>query len=180
MIQTKLLSLIVFGIFSFVVIAIVFFYGKNPQYESVDAQKGLSKEDIPPMPEVVKKTNEVPLPQEQDIIRSFFAIIDEGRPADAISLMTTELVGEDSSKQMWGVQFDAIESINVKSIEPSGKDGWTPDRHVYKVSLEVSMKPDSADSQIPYFGWNNGSDVRWIVIEKVSAYWRISDIATGP
>ncbi len=123
---------------------------------------------------ISKEKQSVPLPQETDIIRSFFEIINEGRAVDAISMMAPSLIGDDSSKQAWGVQFNAFEFVEVTSIEK------TVNEHKYKVVLTASMKPEAKDATIPNFGWENGMNTRWVILVKEENLWKISAIATGP
>ena len=127
-----------------------------------------------------EKSNIVPLPQEEDIIRAFFALINEKRIPDAIAMMNPVFAGDDSSRQTWGVHFNAIKKIEVKSIEPGMKDDWSENSHVYKVMLDVSMKPEAVNAPIPNYGWDEGSNIRWVSLEKISSVWTISGIATGP
>jgi hypothetical protein len=122
----------------------------------------------------------VPLPQEEDIIRTFFNLIGEGRPTDAISMMTQSTIGNDTSKQTWGVQFNAFKSVSVDKIEPSMQEEWTTAKHTYKVTLNVQMKLEAQSAPIPNYGWDNGLNIRWIPLEKVDNLWKIAGIATGP
>lgn len=130
--------------------------------------------------EPTKSNAVVPLPRETDIIRNFFMIIGEHRPADAISMMGAALIGDDSKKQAWGVQFNAFESLQVNSIEPSMQEEWSQDRHTYKITLTAKMKSESANAPIPFYGWENGTNIRWVTIVKNGNLWKISGIATGP
>lgn len=122
----------------------------------------------------------VPLPLEEDIIRAFFNLINEDRPADAISMMTQSAVGDDTSKQTWGVQFNSFKSVSVSKIEPSMQEEWIATKHTYKVTLDVQMKPEAQSVPIPNYGWDNGLNIRWIPLEKVDNIWKIAGIATGP
>jgi len=122
----------------------------------------------------------VPLPQEEDVIRTFFNLIGEGRSADAVSMMTQSTIGNDTSKQTWGVQFNSFNSVSVNKIEPSMQDEWTTAKHTYKVTLNVQMKPEAQSAPIPNYGWDNGLNIRWIPLEKVDNLWKIAGIATGP
>jgi len=122
----------------------------------------------------------VPLPQEEDVIRTFFNLIGEGRPADAISMMTQSTIGNDTSKQTWGVQFNSFKSVSVNKIEPSMQEEWTATKHTYKVTLNVQMKPEAQSAPIPNYGWDNGLNIRWIPLEKVDNLWEIAGVATGP
>jgi len=40
------------------------------------------------------------------------------------------------------------------------------------------MNPLSADSAIPYYGWQNGENTCGITLEKVENIWKIAEIAT--
>jgi hypothetical protein len=117
---------------------------------------------------------QVPLPQEEDIVRNFFNLISERKIADAVLMMAPSAVPDDSSKQAWGVQFNAFQKISIKKIEKS-------DTNTYKVTLDVLMKPDAAYAQpMPYYGWGDGEFVRWVSLEKSAGLWKIVGIATGP
>jgi len=135
-----------------------------------------------PTSEPTKKSdgNDVPLPLDTDIINSFFGQIELKRPNDAVNMMASTIINNESQKQAWAVQFNAIKSIKILSAEPSMKEDWTETKHTYKTSLDVEMDPKSADEPIPYFGWENGKNFRWITLIKEGKMWRIEGIATGP
>jgi hypothetical protein len=123
----------------------------------------------------------VPLPQEEDIIRAFFNLVNEKRIPDAIGMMASKSVSDESSKQAWGVQFNSLSGIQVISIEASNKEEWTNTEHIYRVDLTLRVSADSANAPIPYYGWNDGQNTRWIPIEKnESGLWKIVGLATGP
>ncbi len=142
--------------------------------EVVIGKTPLTKSETPPSP-TAKAI--VPLPQETDIVRNFFNLIAEKRASDAVSMMS---VTDDSAKQAWAVQFNAITSMKVLTIEPSMPNDWTDTKHTYKVTLDVSMNPTSANAPIPYYGWENGQNIRWVSLENVGNLWKIQGIATGP
>lgn len=119
----------------------------------------------------------VPLPQESDIIRTFFELINEKKLADAVSMMSVE---DNSEKQAWAVQFNAFDSVKVLGAEPSAKEEWTETKHKYTVAVDVKMNSSSANAPIPYYGWENGENIRWISVEKIEGAWKIAEIATGP
>jgi len=123
----------------------------------------------------------VPLPTPEDIVRLFFNLINEKRIPEAIALMTDQMAGDDSSKQMWGVQFNAIQSIEVKSIEPYSEEQWTESEKMFKVVLDVSVSPEAKDEPIPYYGWDSNPSIRWVSIKKnATGLWEIDSLATGP
>ncbi len=121
------------------------------------------------------------LPTEEDIIRLFFNLIDEGRIPEAIEMMSASMVPDDSSKQAWGVHFNAINSIQVSEIKPYNQKSWDESKHKYEVLLNVDISEDSANAPIPYYGWVTGLNSRWIILEKdESDMWKIASISTGP
>jgi hypothetical protein len=122
----------------------------------------------------------VPLPTERDIIQSFFQRIDIGRHSDAVRMMTSSINNNDATKQAYGVQFNAIDSVTITNIDDSMKEEWTPTKHQFKVTLEMAMNPTSANEPIPYFGYTNGENMRFITLIKESKMWRVAEIATGP
>jgi hypothetical protein len=133
----------------------------------------------------IKPTNKtegggVPLPLDTDIITSFFSLIETKRPSDAVTMMTSSTTNSDSQKQAWAVQFNAIDSMKVLNVEPSMKNEWTETKHTYKLTLDVTMNPNSANEPIPYFGWENGQNIRWVTLIKEGKMWKIEGLATGP
>jgi hypothetical protein len=123
----------------------------------------------------------VPLPTPEDIVRLFFDLINEKRIPEAIDLMTDQMAGDDNSKQMWGIQFNAIQSIKVQSINPYLEDQWTASEKMFKVILEVSVSREAKDAPIPYYGWDSNPSTRWVSIKKdVNGLWGIDSLATGP
>ena len=125
-------------------------------------------------------TAKVPLPQESDIIRVYFNLIDEHKISEAVMMMSDEIIKDDSQKQAWGVQLNAINSIKVQRVEPYPQSEWTNTTHIYKVILDVKMKPESANAPIPYYGWFDGENTRWVDLVKSGKNWKINGIATGP
>ena len=115
----------------------------------------------------------VPLPQGEDIVRNFFALINEGKISDAVGMLTPNNTNDDSSKQAWGVQLAAFKKVTVKNITSVGENE-------YKVVLDVEMKPEAASGPIPFYGYENGENTRWVIIEKVGTFWKVTGIATGP
>jgi len=124
-----------------------------------------------------KTNNEVPLPSDKDIIRNFVSLIEDGEAGKAALTMKTK---DDTELQAWAVHFNAINSFKLLKIEKANEESWTNNKHIYKVALDVWMDPKSADAPIPYYGWENGENTRWITLEKVGDVWKIAEIATGP
>jgi flagellar basal body-associated protein FliL len=128
----------------------------------------------------IQPSTVVPLPSGQSIVGNFFELIKEKRIPAAIKIMTKNNWEDDSTKQAWGVQFNSFSSLTVDKISPYNKEEWTSDKQVYQVDVTTQMKPESANAPIPYYGWGDGKNTRWIEIIKEDGFWRISGIATGP
>jgi len=138
------------------------------------------EEGEPGVDQSSKSDDTVPLPQEEDIIRNFFALIDEQKIPEAINMLSVSMVPDDSAKQAWGVQFNDIKSINVLKLEPSMPESWTEETHSYKVTLEAYVSSDAASAPIPYYGWEDNPNIRWVELVKEGELWKINSIATGP
>lgn len=119
----------------------------------------------------VKESSGVPLPTQEDVVRTFISLIAEKRISEAVGMMD---VSDESEKQAWGVQLNSFESIALKNIEKNGED-------TFKVTLTVKMSPNSANGPIPYYGYENGDNIRWIGLKKGSDnLWKITGFATSP
>ena len=112
-------------------------------------------------------TTSVPLPQKEDIIRSFFGQIDEQKPSEAVLMMSESITSNDSLKQARAVEFNAISSMKVIKFEP------TSEVNVYKVTLSVQLKPGAKLDD-----WNDGENIRWVTLAEENGLWKIKDIAT--
>lgn len=123
---------------------------------------------------------EVPLPLASDILRNFFSLIDQKRVSEAVMLMSSEITNEDSTKQAWGVQLNMMKSIRVIEITPLIPESTQASERTYKVIFEVTMDPSSVTAPIPYYGYENGENMRWVTLKKEGSMWRIMGIATGP
>jgi hypothetical protein len=111
-----------------------------------------------------------------DIIRYFFELIDQGITTEAADLLDSSLAPDSNSKQQWKSAFDGFESVEVTSKEPFNEQSWTDSYRIYKVGLNIEIKPERMQELI---NWN-GQGIRWISIIKTDDTWRIGAIATGP
>lgn len=142
---------------------------ENPTITSTTSKRSVSS-----------SASEVPLPQEEDVIRLFFSLIEERKISDAVMMMSREITENDSTKQAWGVQLNAIKTVKVISIEPSMQEEWKENEHTYKVIIDLTMDPSSASAPIPYYGYDNGQNIRWITLVRSDKTWFVKGIATGP
>lgn len=122
------------------------------------------------------ETNIVPLPTGEDIIRTFFNLINEARIPEAVEMLSQTANPNDSTKQAWGVSFNSFKSVKIISIEPWDKSSWNTEQEVYKVVFNLQLK--SGDFA---YGWDGGQNTRWIEIaKKPASLWKINTLATGP
>ncbi len=141
---------------------------KNAQ--NMNSASSVSSETI-----ASSSSNSIPLPRAEDIVRLFFNLISEKRIPDAIAMMSKAAVPDDAAKQAWGVQFNSIKNLEIVRIEEFEKE------KMYKVRLRVEVNPDSANAPIPYYGWENGENIRFVGIGKnTEGKWNIESIGTGP
>jgi len=124
--------------------------------------------------------NTVPPPQETDVIYTFFNLINEKKISEAVMMMSSNIVDNDSTKQSYGVQFSAMKEVKVLKMSDSMKDNWTETKHQYMVSLEIAMDSSSANNPIPYYGFEKGENIRFINLIKENSQWKIEGLATGP
>jgi hypothetical protein len=168
---------IVIGVIVLVIVGLFFVFGNKKGGTTLSGITNTTTPSNPAPSTATESKAVVPLPQETDIVRTFFNLIGEKRASDAVGMMN---VSDDSQKQAWAVQFNTITSIKVLNIAPSMQSDWTDTRHSYKVTMDVKMDPASANAPIPYYGWDNGQNIRWINLVKVGNLWKIEGIATGP
>jgi len=135
--------------------------------------------DVSPPAKIEKEwpSGRAPLPQDEDIIRNFFSFFGTKDAYKAALMMKTTSTSE---RKAWTAQFAAFNYLYVLKIEKAEENNWTENKHIYKVILEVKMKPESARAPIPYYGYQNGQNTRWIILEKVGHLWKIVEITTGP
>ena len=112
------------------------------------------------------------------VISQFFALINDHRVSDVLAMMSPELVPE-ADRAAWIRQFSAIKSIRVIDIRPPDMERSGP-CFEYKVTLEVDVSSEAANESIPYFGWDDNPNLRWVHLCPRGDQWLISDIGTGP
>mgnify|MGYP007112021738 CR=1 FL=1 len=131
------------------------------------------------MPQQISDTT-VPLPTGEDVINLFFNLINEKRITEAVDMLAVSAAPDDTIRQTWAVQFNAITSIAVTDIKAWESENWTESKQIYKVTLEAYVKND-ANTPIPNYGWGDNPNIRWLSLEKDNQnLWKVTSIATGP
>jgi hypothetical protein len=113
-------------------------------------------------------------------LEEFFALVDSGDIDGALASMGPALLRDSGERLAWSQHLSAIQSIHVLAAEPFNTAGWSDNRQMFKVVLEAHVE-DVPDAPIPFFGWHDNPNVRWITMELDSnRHWRVTAIATGP
>ena len=74
-----------------------------------------------------------------------------------------------------------LKNIVVKKVEPSMKEEWTAQKETFKVNVNLEISKEAANAPIPYYGWENGNNIRFVSLEKdQNNLWKVAGIATGP
>jgi hypothetical protein len=142
-------------------------------FKEITAEKAQSQ-----LPSPTQASEAAPLPEDKEILQNFFSFFGTDDAYKAALMMKTT---NDSERQAWAVQFAAFHYLKVLKIEKANLNEWTDNKHIYKVTLDVIMDIEkSANAPIPYYGYQNGENVRWITLEKVDNVWKIAEIATSP
>ena len=165
--------LIILFIISLSISAFIVFKNSSPKSSVVPLPHAENLETSP-------ASDEEDVSSGQKTVERFLKNIKEKKASEAVLMMTDENILDEATKQAWGVHFAAFKKLTVVTIEPSMKEEWTDTKESYKVTLDVEMEESSANSPVPYFGYDKGENIRWIYVEKVGAEWKIADLSTGP
>jgi hypothetical protein len=95
-------------------------------------------------------------------------------------MMSPNLLPDPEAREAWSRQFSAILSIGLVDVAEvaGGAEGACV---TYKVTLDVRLDPAAASEPIPYYGWDDNLNVRWIMLcPGRNEAWLISSLATGP
>lgn len=121
----------------------------------------------------------VPTFTPSDLIRLFFSQLNEHQATAALALMNENLKGDENSQAVWLKQFQAVRWANVEELTLITEDEMDG-RQQYRVLINIDVMADD-QAPIPFYGWGDNPNWRWISVEKNAAnQWEISEIATGP
>jgi len=116
----------------------------------------------------------------QASLEEFFAIVNSRDIAEAMKSMAPVMLQTPEQRDAWRRQLAAIRSIHVINVEPASVNKWSSSRHIFKVTLKAYVE-DQAAAPIPFFGWHDNPNVRWITMELDNRRrWVVAGIATGP
>jgi len=114
-------------------------------------------------------------------IQLFFQVINQKQTNTAVSMLNSSLLPNQEAANLWASQLGSFQSILVKDISEVPDFVKTPASEKYKVILTAQTSPDAANAPIPFYGWSDGDNIRFITIIKgEDGLWRVQEIATGP
>jgi hypothetical protein len=119
------------------------------------------------------------LAPEEELITLFFGSINNRQNKEAVKLLSQNLNPNKETEKTWLEQFNAIKSVHIMDIKEIAKDTWTDTRKVYKVTLEIYVDNSAANAPIPYYGWEDNPNIRFIGVIKLNSRWYIDRIGTG-
>jgi hypothetical protein len=111
----------------------------------------------------------------ESVIRAFFTALDAGQVDEAVAMLAPELA--EGAKDTWTSQFSAIAGVDDVDIGAGQPDGACI---TYRVDAVLEVAPDAADAPIPYYGWEQGANTRWLQLCPAGGSWAIHAIGTGP
>jgi len=133
--------------------------------------KNLPGQEVKPSPVSEESQNlheaTVPPPTEEDVINLFFNLINEKRIDEALAMMSPA-EGED-----WRPYLEGFEKVNLLEVEKTEFGS-------FRVLLDVKMKSSSEQEPIPFFGYVDGQNTKFVNLEEENGTWKIKGIATGP
>lgn len=145
---------------------------KNP----VEAEI-INPDGTPQMPEpaaAADDQNEEPTADQggqQALAENFIQNIADKKFDKALAMMDAN----ESTKQGWRENFNQIKSLQIKFVEPYLREEWSAAREMYKFTLEASVTAKGEQ-----WGWNNGENFRWVVVEKNGDNWQVHELANNP
>lgn len=138
--------------------------------------QGENEKPVTP-PDLSRLTGAQQKPQQgsKGTIKKFFSLMDQGNLDQAVSCMDSEMAGSDQMKQMWKDSLGTVESIKITGIEENARGDWNKNKELYKVNLQVTLKPGSQ-----FMGWGEGTNTRWVEMNSQDGQWKLHQLAGNP
>jgi len=112
-------------------------------------------------------------------LQKFFDFITSGTEENmlwAVRQLSYQMSPDEATAQIWLANFKSLTSLKVVSIEQADLVQWTAQAEYYKVTLDITTS-----EPVDTYGWENGSNVRWIkIIPEGAGDWKIDSISSSP
>ena len=125
-------------------------------------------------------THQSLLAPEEELIYLLFGSINNRQNQEAINLLSQNLNPTNETERHWLEQFNAIRSVHILDIKEISKDTWTDCKKIYKLTLEIYVDDSVSNAPIPYYGFGDNPNIRFITVVKLKNRWFIDQIGTGP
>jgi hypothetical protein len=119
------------------------------------------------------------LAPEEELIYLLFGLINNRQNQEAVKLLSQNLNPNQETERLWIEQFNAIRSVHILDLKEISKDTWTETKKIYKVTLEIYVDNSAANVPIPYYGWEDNPNIRFITVVRIKSRWFIDQIGTG-
>jgi len=168
----KIKSLLLFLIIPTIVVAGLLVYSNTAM---LGEQPGSSKKTA-----TAGSQQQTALPTDLEFLKIFFDTVNSKNMPFAMNMLDPSFSSTEESKKTWESYLSSFKSIALKNTEEANKNEWTDIMHIYKVTLTVETSEEYAKATIPYFGYDNGDNIRWITLKKGGDnLWRVAGFATG-
>jgi hypothetical protein len=108
---------------------------------------------------------------QEQLARQFFDNIAQGKYQEAVAMMDAN----QGTKDAWVKNFETLKSLKLEKIDEAFKAEWSATRQSFKATLTVEVKPGSPD-----WGWQNGKNFRWLVLQKTGGVWQVHELNNNP
>jgi len=140
--------------------------------KKIEVGQVINKVEQTQTPTLGQKNPIVSMSTQEEVVRTFFNLVSEKKVPEAVVMLSQKAASDDSTKQAWAAHLATFESIQVEKIERLGGD-------TFRVDLKVQVSQEGANASVPYYGWSNGKNTRWVKLAKEKESWKIDELATG-
>jgi hypothetical protein len=116
------------------------------------------------------------------VIRAFWALVDRDQAAAAVAMLDPSAAPDEATRAAWRDNFESIDAVQVSGVVPWEQGAWAAGTERYQVTLAIRTKPDdpTRTPPVPHYGWQDGSNLRWMEIRMTGVTGLVASIATGP
>ena len=113
------------------------------------------------------------LSDQRRTIVKFLTLVNEGRNRDAMAMMSTTLVPDESARQKWIDTMHSIQGMEIEDVLESNKSSWTDQLQRYNIEIIVS-----AGADLLKYGWKEGLNKRLVILKRNGNIWQIDAMTT--
>lgn len=110
-------------------------------------------------------------PSQEKLVKEFFSFLGDKNSNEALAMINQN----ENTKKLREINFNTIQSLKIRKIEPVFQEEWTTDRQRFKVDLDIKV-----NSEWKQYGWNQWTNLRRVTIEKIDGKRMIHELANNP